>query len=440
MKIRTIVLFVSVTVFVLYLAFGIAISVYTIHGAQDEVTAEIGNLVSTSVAEIVSEPLKLGSFVEARLRIQNFIANGLFKCAELNYESMPIVKCELDKMGLKRFEAPLTLSTQPGFSNPTLVTYVDNNKVQSSALRRSLPVIMFIFLFGLIFFLMLIMFMRLVSREIHSVSKEIENDQINFKNSSVISELNLFRQKMHSYVQLKKTEITTQVQMKISMQVAHDIRSPLSAINMALHDQLEIPKEKQKIVGDALARINGIANDLLEKGKSESQDIQIIDNLKSRPQNSAKLDAVVNSIVSEKKLVLSAKTSISIVEDYSESDNAVVSVDPTQLGRIISNIINNSIDAFENETGQISVRVVGYDGSALLVIRDNGKGIPTEILSKLGATEVSFGKVGIGVGNGLAIFHAKKTVASWGGMLQIHSTLGMGTMVEIKIPRVLAKG
>jgi signal transduction histidine kinase len=61
---------------------------------------------------------------------------------------------------------------------------------------------------------------------------------------------------------LKKTEI-----LKISEQVAHDIRSPLAAISMVISDVSSIPENKRLIIKNASIRIHDIANNLLFRSK-----------------------------------------------------------------------------------------------------------------------------------------------------------------------------
>ena len=55
------------------------------------------------------------------------------------------------------------------------------------------------------------------------------------------------------------------------------------------------------------------------------------------------------------------------------------------------------------------------------------------MLSKLGKSEISSGKEN---GNGLGIYHAKKSTEEAGGAFEIQSRVGFGTMITIKLPAV----
>ena len=72
------------------------------------------------------------------------------------------------------------------------------------------------------------------------------------------------------------------------------------------------------------------------------------------------------------------------------------------------------------------------DGSVLIEVKDNGKGIPPEVLAKLGQKGETYGKAG---GNGLGLYHARTTIEGWGGSFKIESVPGKGTAVLITLPR-----
>lgn len=411
----------------------------TVRSAQSDVTAEIGTIVSTSVAEMVTEPLKLGSFVEARTRIQSFIRNGLFECADLSYEGMPISKCELDKTNLRSFKASLGISSHSEFVNPTLVTYVDQNKLQSSAIRRSIPVIIFVLSFGFIFSMLTVIALRIFAKEILSLSQEIETDKINISKYSFIREVNVFREKMVAYVQLKKDEIRSQTMVSISKQVAHDIRSPLSTLNLILSTLHDIPDDKKKLLNSATIRINTIASDLLFTSTSSNQ----IESATAGQTFKSNLEAhpvvgLVVDVLTEKKIQFEEKSGVEFEMDLADASDAYINMPESDLSRIMSNLINNSVESLGSEGGKISVRVVAFTSNILIVVRDTGKGIEKEVLEKLGSKPITFGKENTNSGNGLGVFHAVQTVKNFGGSLEIKSNLGSGTMVEIRIPRVFA--
>ena len=69
---------------------------------------------------------------------------------------------------------------------------------------------------------------------------------------------------------VEQSKLSTLV--SIASQVAHDIRSPLTALNIVIETLNKLPEDKRIIVRSATQRINDIANDLLARGKSAQKE------------------------------------------------------------------------------------------------------------------------------------------------------------------------
>ena len=65
-----------------------------------------------------------------------------------------------------------------------------------------------------------------------------------------------------------------------------------------------------------------------------------------------------------------------------------------------------------------------------IIIKDNGKGIPFEILDKLGRFELSYGKEN---GKGIGIKSSQDLIYSWGGEFDVESVEQKGTIIKIKM-------
>lgn len=233
---------------------------------------------------------------------------------------------------------------------------------------------------------------------------------------------------------------------EMAAQVSHDIRSPLSALNMAMHTLKGASEEHKEIIQGSINRINDIANDLLNKSK----EVASVENASS-PFNSdqlvsekklstatvavTKIKPLVEQVIAEKRLELHHQNNLKIDLDEESSAESLVPLHPSDLARILSNLINNSVEALPEAQGNITVGLRSYKDLVSLTVNDNGKGIPQEILSKLGDQKMSYNKVQGASGSGLGLYHAKKTIQNFGGHLQIQSQENVGTMVEIRLPR-----
>jgi len=262
----------------------------------------------------------------------------------------------------------------------------------------------------------------------------------------------------------------------LAQQVAHDIRSPLSALTMMSDAFNSVPEEKRLIIRGAIQRINDIANDLLQKSKENTSaalnNITTAQQTKTQQQNSTDtgdinknlktqielLPAVVDLIISEKRIQYRDKMNVEITSDFSHSYGEFAEINANELKRVLSNLINNSVEAFAQQTGKIIVSIQNdqtsdqssgqnnnqssdqnnVQSTVSIVVRDNGKGIPPQILTKLGEKGISHGKEGTASGSGLGIYHAKNAIESFNGKFEVLSRMGMGTTITMSFPKAAA--
>ena len=217
----------------------------------------------------------------------------------------------------------------------------------------------------------------------------------------------------------------------LAAQVSHDIRSPLSALNIVLSATPEIPEDKREIIASVSARINSIANLLLQKGK-KVQSERLVTKSTSQQELHTDLYSSLNSILNEKKAQFGSRIDFQLSFSPSLSEHVAI-IDPVEFGRVLSNLLNNAIEAIP-KVGVITVSSSISRNSASIVIVDNGRGISSENLEKIGAKGFSLGKNGTDSGSGLGLFHAKQTILAAQGKFNIHSKVNEGTIVTIVLP------
>jgi CheY-like chemotaxis protein len=113
-----------------------------------------------------------------------------------------------------------------------------------------------------------------------------------------------------------------------------------------------------------------------------------------------------------------------------------VLVDPQQLENVILNLALNASDAMPSG-GTFTIRVdnVRKDdaGFVHLAFADTGCGMPDDVKAR--AFEPFFSTKGIGKGTGLGLSMAYGFVKQSGGHIDIDSTVGEGTTINILLPR-----
>lgn len=215
---------------------------------------------------------------------------------------------------------------------------------------------------------------------------------------------------------------------QLSVQVSHDILSPLAALEVAAGDVSQLPETKRVLIRNAVGRIRDIADNLLDKNRVQSLGVES----PNKSPSSQLLSNLIESLVTEKRLQFRSRTEIDIEALIDAASYRIsAQVQPVEFTRLLSNLINNAVEAIEASQGSVRVGLFARDGRAIVSVKDDGKGIPPEILRKLGQRGETYGKSG---GSGLGVFHARATAESWGGSLEIASEVGKGTTVTLNLP------
>lgn len=132
------------------------------------------------------------------------------------------------------------------------------------------------------------------------------------------------------------------------------------------------------------------------------------------------------------------KTEIKVIKNYGELP--LVECYPSQLNQVWMNLINNAIDALEEEKAknpafQPEIKItteVGEGDRVLVNIQDNGPGIPPEIQAKI--FEAFYTTKPIGKGTGLGLSICASIIEKHQGQVSIESQPQQGTKFAIALP------
>ncbi|WP_413293753.1 sensor histidine kinase [Bdellovibrio sp. HCB185ZH] len=213
-------------------------------------------------------------------------------------------------------------------------------------------------------------------------------------------------------------------------QAAHDIRSPLSALNILVKTCGDALSEDAKALLEAsIKRINEIAADLLAIEESSQEGGEITN---GAAMSGEELQVSLENIVNEKRVQTHCE--VTLTSNLSNIAGSVA-LPKSYFERIVSNLVDNSIQAMGERAGRIQILVVeNIDSSLSIQVIDNGSGIPSHRLPQLGRKGVTFRQGGTGLG----LYHANTVISHFGGEMGIISEEGVGTMIKIKLPRSLS--
>lgn len=207
---------------------------------------------------------------------------------------------------------------------------------------------------------------------------------------------------------------------KLVAGVAHEIRSPLTSINgyIQFWSKGHIPSPKSlNIVNREMNRISSITDQLLEF---------------ARPARAVFKECDLNELIKR------------LTQFFADAHGGDISItcrcgdrlpaammDPHQIEQVLSNVLYNAFQAM-NGKGRLEIETWHDEGKNMLAVsvKDNGCGIPKEVIPNL--FEPFFTTKSKGTGLGLAIAH--EIIEAHNGFIQIESELNQGTTVKLLLP------
>ncbi|MCX8082325.1 MAG: response regulator [bacterium] len=210
---------------------------------------------------------------------------------------------------------------------------------------------------------------------------------------------------------------------QLASEIIHDINNLLAIIygyTQLLVKEINIqniPENNKKyieIIEQEISRCRHLTSSILEMAKAKKNIV----------------DTDINGIV---------KKVVELFENSSLGKNIefklfldkipLIKADPYQLHQAVVNIVLNSIQAMGNK-GNITIKTGVYNDYLVLSIKDVGKGISEELISKI--TEPFVTEKETGTGLGLTI--AMRVIKNHNGKMEIKSKPGSGTEVIISLP------
>ncbi len=239
------------------------------------------------------------------------------------------------------------------------------------------------------------------------------------------------KEKERLLFEIQSNQIEQQAQFrKIAAQVAHDIASPVFALQMILPHCNALPENMRSALSKFSIRIIDIAQNFLSQFKQKPEDGVTINGV-------TRINSLIYSelieIITEKKYEYSHKLIKFITEINSNSYFIFVNIDTSAFKRMISNIINNAVDALEDVSGIVKIYLDTVNDKVQVIIEDNGKGISKEVMDKiLDNISVTSGKVD---GHGIGFSQIRDTLTNNDGSFSINSELGHGTKITLTFPK-----
>ncbi len=209
---------------------------------------------------------------------------------------------------------------------------------------------------------------------------------------------------------------------ELAATLAHEIKNPLNAIGgAATYIEKNVKgshtREFVAVIASEVSRINKLTTTLLSFARPVTPELESTD---------------LNRVVEESLALLKEESSDQQVSLRAElaREPLLVDCDRNQIKQVLLNLILNAFDSVKAD-GVVQVTTRRTGEGVYLVVRDNGCGIPADILAEI--FNPFFTTKTRGTGLGLAI--SKKIVQEHGGDLTVSSTPGEGSVFTLVFQR-----
>ncbi|MFZ6051645.1 two-component system sensor histidine kinase NtrB [Halocola ammonii] len=254
-----------------------------------------------------------------------------------------------------------------------------------------------------------------------------------------MAELNYRKQSMtgyqgliHDISELRKAEADIRLAEKLSLtgkmarMIAHEVRNPLTNINLSLEqlkeDLDEAGIEDLTIYTDIIRRnshrINDLITELLKSAKPSELDLQ--------PHDPNELVKSTLEFSDDRLKLLE----VDVVANFEECKGKV-KFDMEKMKIALINIVTNAIEAMEGmESPQLKVNTFNSEDAFNICIADNGHGMKKEEVEKLFDPFYT----GKNSGMGLGMTSTQNIVQSHHAQINVESDPGNGTAFTISLP------
>lgn len=208
----------------------------------------------------------------------------------------------------------------------------------------------------------------------------------------------------------------------IARQVSHEIKNPLTPIQIALYrlrEKIDVPQKQQEIFNSLLASIN----EEIETLKRLANEFSQFARLPQPQKQSCQLNEIIRSVA----ILFEAEPGMTKLKLELANDLPRLELDREQIKRVLNNLIKNSVEASPSG-GTIQIRTEKREKNrVLLQIKDHGEGIEPVDLEKLFEPYYSTKKSGRGLGLSIV----KRIIEDHDGNISVSSEKGLGTEIKI---------
>ena len=215
---------------------------------------------------------------------------------------------------------------------------------------------------------------------------------------------------------------------RMSAAIVHEVSQPLAAMEATLTAaEFSLSQSPEKTA----ARLQS-ARGLIRRMQRMTRHLRNFSRREAAPLSPVSVSAV-------------ARSAMALAQPRADAAGVQLRFDPppgapmvqaghARLEQVLVNLLHNAIEAVDPGRGEVTLEIRPADAELAIVIRDNGPGIPADVMPRVTEPFFSTRIGGEGLGLGLAI--SFEVVQQFGGRLDIRSEPGEGAEISVILQRL----
>ena len=179
----------------------------------------------------------------------------------------------------------------------------------------------------------------------------------------------LARRTLVATAEMARVDLTLRRERRVAEQIAHDIRSPLSALSLTLDQRGQIGASERALLAAAARRIAEIADDLAAPVPGADPDLAVVD-----------VTRVTREVFAEMRAARPPHARPSLTLDVDDASPAWCCGNARDIARVISNLMTNAVEALESSigAGRVTLEVRRRASEVEISVVDTGRGMSPE--------------------------------------------------------------
>jgi nitrogen fixation/metabolism regulation signal transduction histidine kinase len=273
-----------------------------------------------------------------------------------------------------------------------------------------------------------------IRKKLQAFSMDSTNEKLEWNSNDEIGALvqtyNLMVDELHrSAEKLAKSERESAWK-EMAKQVAHEIKNPLTPMRLSIQHLQRTLKDRPEEADVILKRFS---NTMIEQIDTLSRIATEFSNFAKMPR-ATMAELNLREILSSVKELYEPKQSNALRIEFIDEvhTDPTIWADKEQMLRVFGNLVKNAIQAIpEDKNGLVELLLTEEDNRWLVAVKDNGNGIPEEMLDKIFTP--SFTTKSSGMGLGLAM--VKSILSEANAQIHFETEERKGTSFYISFPK-----